>query len=87
MEVKAEDLTPHQHVEKRKKKRGDKRKTNSNESSSTNPFKAEPCEEEQQEEQQELSGPENVNQKPRVVVPSPTGMSPCRPFSNALKID
>ena len=67
-----EDLTPQQEAEKRKKKRKDRRKTNSSESSPTNPFKVEPCKE--QEEQEELAGSENVNQKPRVVVPSPPGI-------------
>ena len=84
--MKAEDLAPYQHVEKRKKKRRDRRKTNSSESSPINPFKVEPCEEE--EEPQELSGSENVNQKPRVVVPSPPGIiSPSRHFSSALTAD
>ena len=72
-----EDLTPHHHAEKRKKKRQARRKTNSCESSPTNPFKVEPCEEQEeqeQEEQEELAGSENVNQKPRVVVPSPPGI-------------
>ena len=73
VEVKEEDLTP-QHAEKRKKKRRERRKTNSSESSPINPFKVEAFEEGEQEEQ-ELSGPENVNQRPRVVVPSPPGIS------------
>ena len=92
VEVKEEDLTAsYQHVEKRKKSRREKRrKTNSSESSPTNPFKVEPCEEE--EEPQDLAGSENVNQKPRVVVPSPPGIlffshSPPRHFSNALTIN
>ena len=74
-----EDLPPQQEAEKRKKKRKDRRKTNSSESSPTNPFKVEPCkeqeqEQEEQEELEELVGSENVNQKPRVVVPSPPGI-------------
>ena len=69
-----EDLTPQQEAEKRKKKRKDRRKTNSSESSPTNPFKVEPCEEQEEQEQEELAGSENVNQKPRVVVPSPPGI-------------
>ena len=73
VEVKMEDLTAPHHVEKRKNKRRDRRKTNSSENSPTNPFKVEPCEE-GEEEQQEVSGPENLNQKPRVVVPSPPGI-------------
>ena len=69
-----EDLPPQQEAEKRKKKRKDRRKTNSSESSPTNPFKVEPCEEQEEQEQEELAGSENVNQKPRVVVPSPPGI-------------
>ena len=73
VEVKEEDMTASsQHVEKRKSRREKRRKTNSSESSPTNPFKVEPCEEE--EEPQDLTGSENVNQKPRVVVPSPPGI-------------
>ena len=84
--TKLESETPPQPVEKRKKKRRDRRKTNSSESSPTNPFKVEPAaqegaeveeveveEEREREDPEELSGSENVNQKPRVVVPSPPG--------------
>ena len=84
--MKEEDLTgSSQHVEKRKKSRRDRRrKTNSSESSPTNPFKVEPCEEEEEPQ-------DNVNQKPRVVVPSPPGilffsLPSSRHFSNALTI-
>ena len=80
-ELKEEDFTPTQHVEKRKKKRRSRRKTNS-ESSVSNPFKLE-----DEDQQQEVCGPEAINQKPKVVVPSPAGDSSLSSRKESVNVD
>ena len=65
-------------AERRKNKRKNRRKTNS-ESCETNPFREEKLEtkisEQEPEDAVEASLDKNVSQKPKVVVPSPPGMS------------